>query len=143
MSDSLELTMLSEVEDTVDTRTHGYTSRVVVGRSEGTECLSFHVLHLAGFRIVFLFRLPEEPVHAVGDARRHVDIFEGSEVRKADLEIVGHTVLELVEESRLVELGCLEVDPVLEACIVTQRELLIELLLSYTVLSLERIKPVD
>ena len=43
------------------------------------------------------------PVHTVTDARSDVYVFEQGEIRQTDLEIVGHTVLHLVPESRLSE----------------------------------------
>ena len=76
-------------------------------------------LHLAGLLVVEAFPLVKEPVHTVGDARGEIYIFEQSEVRQAYLEVVGHTVLHLVPEARLVEFRCLEIDFVLECRIVS------------------------
>ena len=45
---------------------------------------------------------------------QRIDVFESREVRKTDLEVVCHTILELVPEAWLVELRGLEVDSVLE-----------------------------
>ena len=93
------------------------------------ECLSLDILHSSCVRIVFLFSLAEEPVHSIGDAWSDVYILECREVRQTDLEIMGHTVLELVPESRLVEFRSLEVDLVLEAGVITKGEFLIKFLL--------------
>ena len=51
-----------------------------------------------------------------------------------------HSILELVPESRLVELRSLEVDPVLEGSVITEREFFIPLFLPDSVFLLERIK---
>ena len=112
--------MFAEVHDTVQSGTHGYATRVIVGGSECTEHLSFHVFNLARVRIVYLLRVSEEPVHTIRHTRGDVDVFQEREVRKTDLEVVVHTVLELVPESWLVELGRLETDPVLERGVVTE-----------------------
>ena len=104
------------------------------------ESLAFDLLYLAGLRIVFLFNLLEIPVHSVLDTRSDIDVFECRKVRKSDLECMCHTVLEFVPESGFVEFGCLEVYPVLEGSIVTEGEFLIEFLLSYPMLPLERIE---
>ena len=100
----LKFPVLSEVEESVQTRTHGYASGVIVGGSESAEHLSFYVLYAACVGVVFFLGVPEEPVHAVAYTRGDVDVFEKSEVRQSDLEIMGHTVLELVPEARFVEL---------------------------------------
>ena len=140
MTDRLHLAMFSELEETVDSCTHRDTSGVVVRGSEMAECLAFDLLHLSGFRIIFLLYLLEVPVHSVLDTRGDIDVFECREVRKSDLECMCHTVLEFIPESGFVEFGCLEVYPVLEGSIVTEGEFLIEFLLSYPMLSLERIE---
>ena len=114
MSDRLYPSVLSEIEHTVNSSTHRNTSGVVVSGSECTECLALDIFNDSGFRIVFLFRLTEEPVHSVLHARSDVDVFECSEVRKSDLEIVSHSVLELIKKARLLEFRSLEIDPVLE-----------------------------
>mgnify|MGYP006315411611 FL=1 len=111
-----------------------------MGGTECSECLSFYVFYLACVRIIVLLGLPEEPVHAVADARSDVYVFQECEVRKSDLEVMRHSVLELVPESRLVEFGCLEVDPVLQRGVVSEGEFLVETLLAHSVLSLERIE---
>ena len=120
MSDGLQLAVFSEVEETIDTCTHRDASGVVMGRSEMSESLALDFFDHSGLRVIFLLDLSEIPVHSVLDTRCDVYVLEGCEVRKTDLEGVGHTVLELVPESRLVELGCLEVDPVLECSVVTE-----------------------
>ena len=132
--------MFTEVHDTVQSGTHGDATRVVVCGSKCTEHLSFHVFNLAGFGIVHLFRIAEEPVHAIRYARRDIDIFEEREVWKTDLEVVVHTVLELVPESWLVELGCLEADSVLKRGVVTEGELLIPFLLTDSDFLFERVE---
>ena len=114
MSDRLDLPMSSEIEHTIETRAHGYASGICLGDANGAECLAFNRFNLTKFGIIFFFGLAEEPVHAVLYTRCDVDILEGCEVRQANLEIMGHSVLELVEKSRLSEFGCLEVDSVLK-----------------------------
>ena len=88
--------------------------------SECAERLAFYVIHLASFRIIYFLCFPEEPVHSVTDTWRDVDILEQGEVRKSDLEVMRHTVLEFIPEARFVELRCLEVDLVLYGCVITQ-----------------------
>ena len=70
--------------------------------------------------------------------------FQESEVRKSYLEIMRHSVLELIPEFRTVEIEftCLEVDSVLKCCVVTEREFLIETFLADSVLPLERVESV-
>ena len=140
MSDGLQLSMHTEIEETIDSGTHGDTSRIVMGCSECTEHLALYILYLLSLIVIFLLRLPEEPVHSVADAWSDIDIFHQCEVRKTDREVMGHTVLELIPETWLVELRCLEVDSVLKRCVITKRELLIPLLLTYSVLLLEWVK---
>ena len=108
--------------------------------SECAERLAFYIFYLASVRVICLLGLSEEPVHSIADARSDVYVLEEREVRKSDLEVVCHAVLELVPESRLVELGSLEVDLVLQGGVVTEGELLVKTLLSDSVLSLERIE---
>ena len=134
--------MLSELEETIDTGTHGYTSGISMRSSEMAECATLYIFHLSCLRVIFLLVFPEIPVHSVLNARSHIDVLECREVRQTDLEIVGHSVLELIPESRLVELRCLEIYPVLESGVITERELLVELLLADPVLSLERVEAV-
>ena len=114
MSDSLYPSVLSEIEHTVNSSTHRNTSGVVVCCAERAESLALYVFYPVCLRVVFLFGLTEEPVHSISDARSDVDVFEGSEVRKSDLEIVSHSVLELIKKARLLEFRSLEIDPVLE-----------------------------
>ena len=143
MSDSLKFTMLSKIEYTIQTRTHGYTSGVVMSSSECAEHLSFDVFNLSRVRVIFLLSIPEEPVHTITYARCDVYVFEEREVRKTDLEIVGHTILELVPEAWLVELGGFEIDPVLQRCVISEGEFLIPLLLADPVLAFERVESAD
>ena len=104
MADCLQFTMLSKIEHTIESSTHGYVSGIVMCCSECSECLALDVFHHAGVRIVLLLRLAEEPVHTVAYTRRDVDVFEQGEVRKTNLEGVSHTILEFIKESRLIEL---------------------------------------
>ena len=140
MSDGLELSVFSEVEETIDTRVHGDASGVVMCGSECSECLCLNIFHHSCIRIVLLFCLAEEPVHTVGDTRCDIDVFQQCEIRKTDLEVVCHTILELVPEAWLVELRCLEVDPVLQRGVVAEGEFFVETLLTDSVLSFERIE---
>ena len=94
-----------------------------------SECAEYSALdilnaHFSSLRIYYslLLCLSEEPVHTVADARCDVDVFQESEVRKSDLEVMSHTILELVPEVRAVEIEftCLEIDPVLKRGVVTE-----------------------
>ena len=53
---------------------------------------------------------------------------------------MGHYVLEFVHESVFHKFRGLEIHLVLQRGVITEGELLIELLLTYTILSLERVK---
>ena len=81
------------------------------------------------------------PIHSVTDARSDIYILEEREIRQSNLEIVSHSVLELVRKSRLPEFLCLEVYLVLERRAITYREFFVKLFLSDTILFLERIYP--
>ena len=140
MSDRLHLPVLSKIEHTVESGTHRNTSGVVVCRSECTEHLAFYILYSSCIRIVLLLGLSEEPVHTVGHARSYIDVLHKREVRETDLEVMCHTILELVKQTRLFELAGLEADLVLQRGVVAEGELLIERLLSDSVLLLERIE---
>ena len=142
MSNGLQPSVPAKVEHTVETGTHGQASGICLRDSECSECLSFYVFDLSKFSIVLFFRLTEEPVHAVRYTWRDVYVLECSEVRETDLEIMGHSVLELVHKSRLAELRCLEADLVLERCVVSERELLVPFLLADSLFLLERIESV-
>ena len=69
--------------------------------------------HPVGFRIEFVVGLAEEPVLSVTYARREVQVLCQCEVRKTDLEVVCHTILELVHEAVFHEFRGLEADFVL------------------------------
>ena len=114
MSDGLKPTMFSEVEHTVESGAHRYASRVVVCGSESSERLSFDILHHSSVRIIDLLHVAEEPVHTIAYTWRDIYIFQQGKVRKSDLEIMVHAILELIKESRLVEFRRLEIDLVLE-----------------------------
>ena len=104
MPDCLYFTVLAEIEQTIEARAHGYASGICVGGTECAEHLALHVFHPSCLLIVYLVRGVEEPVHSVAYARGDVDVFEQGEVRQSNLEVVRHSVLHLVPESRLVEL---------------------------------------
>ncbi len=87
--------------------------------------------------IVGVFLLAEEPVLGVGHAGREADVLEKLEVRKADAEVVGHSVLHLVEEVGLAEIGGLEAYLVLQRGVVAEGYLFVEPLLADPVLPLE------
>ena len=140
MPDGLKLTVFAKVEQTVKSGIHRDASGVGVSCAKGSECLSFYVFYLSCVWVIFLFSLPEEPVHSIADARSYVYVFQQCEIRKSDLEVVSHTVLELVPESWLIELRCLEVDPVLQRGVVAEGEFFVETLLTDSVLSFERIE---
>ena len=120
MPDSLYLVGLAEIEHTVEPRTHGEASGICLGNAEVAELSSGMRLHLVGLRIELIFGLAEEPVLAVAHARGEIEIFRNGEVRQANLEVVRHAVLELVEEARLLQLRSLESDLVLEGRAVSQ-----------------------
>ena len=132
--------MFTEVEYTIQSGTHGDTAGVVMSSTECAEHLALNIFHHSRIGVIDLLCIPEEHVHAIGYTRGDVDVFQEGEVRKTDLEVVVHTVLELVPESRLVELRCLETDSVLERCAVTEREFLIPFLLTDSLLLLKRIE---
>ena len=140
MPDGLYFPVLPEIEETIEPRVCGKASGIVVRCPESPELAGINLLHLVSGRIVFSFSLSEEPVHAVADARREIDVFEQCECRQPYLEVVRHSVLELVQESRLVEFGGLEINLVLQRGAVSEREVLVELLLAHSVLLLERIE---
>ena len=84
----------------------------------------------------------EEPAHSVLDTRSDINVLECSEVRETDLEVMVHTVLELVHETWLTEFRCLEVDLVLQGSVVSEREFFIPFFLTDPYLLLERIESV-
>ena len=136
----LKLSVHSEVEKTVYAGTHGYASGIVMRGPECAEHLTFYIFDLTGIRIVDFLCISEEPVHSVSHTWRQIDVFEQCEVWQADLKIMGHTILELVPESGLVEFGSLEIDSVLKRGVISKRELLIPLFLADSVLQFERIE---
>ena len=141
MPDGLYLVGLSEIEHTVEPGAHGEASGVCLRNAEVAELSTGLCLHLVGLRIELIFGLAEEPVHSVADARSEIQVFRNGEIRQSDLEIMGHSVLEPVQEARLLEVGNLERHLVLEGGAVSEGELLVEFLLADSVLSLERIEP--
>ena len=104
------------------------------------ELLSHLHLHAVGLAVEIGLALAEEPVHAVAHARSDIKVLQKGEIRKLDGEVVGHTVLELVQETRLAELRRLEIDLVLQGRVVAQREFLVDAFLADPVLSLERVE---
>ncbi len=139
----LQLAVFPEIEESVDSCAHGYASGVIVRSPESAEGLALYVFHASCVRIIFLVGPAEEPVHAIAYRRRDIDIFEQGEIGQANLEIMAHAILELVQETRLVELRSLEAYLVLQGGVITEREFLIELLLADSVLLLEGIEPAD
>ena len=140
MTDRLQFSVHSEVEQTIDSGAGRDTSRVVVRRSECSEHLTLDIFYLSRLYIIFLLSVSEEPVHSVTYSWSNVDILHKGEVRKTDLEIVVHTVLELIPKSRLIEFRCLEVDSVLQRCTISERKLLEPLFFSDSMLELEWIE---
>ena len=65
------------------------------------ELLSHLHLHAVGLAVEIGLALAEEPVHAVAHARRDIKVLQKGEIRQLDGEVVGHAVLELVQETRL------------------------------------------
>ena len=140
MPDGLDLMRLSEIEHTVKPGAHGQATGVVLAYAECAELSGIMRFHPVRLRIVFIIGLPEEPVLAIAYTRCEVQILCKRKVRQTYLEVVSHSVLELVHESLLHELRRLEIDSVLQGRTVSEREFLIELFLSHAVLFLERIK---
>ena len=118
MTDRLQFSVHSEVEQTIDSGAGRDTSRVVVRRSECSEHLTLDIFYLSRLCIIFLLSVSEEPVHSVTYAWSDIDVFQQGEVRKTDLEVMCHTILEFVPESRLIELRGLEADPVLKRSVI-------------------------
>ena len=110
----LQLAVFPEIEESVDSCAHGYASGVIVRSPESAEGLALYVFHASCVRIIFLVGPAEEPVHAIAYRRRDIDIFEQGEIGQANLEIMAHAILELVQETRLVELRSLEAYLVLQ-----------------------------
>ena len=143
MTDCLDLVRAAEIEHTVQAGAHGKASGICLGDSECAELPAVLSLHLVGFRIEHIIRLAEEPVLAIADARGEIQVLGKREVRKPDLEIVCHSVLELVQEALFHELGRLEINLVLECCAVAEGEFLVEFLFADAVFLLERIESAD
>ena len=122
----LDLPVLSEIEKTVEARAGGDASGIRMRGSEFAELVAFDFFYFIRVGIVYLFRSPEKPVHAVADARSEVYVLEQGEIRQTDAETVGHSVLELVQKSRLVEFGCLEIYLVLQRGVVAERKFFIK-----------------
>ena len=122
----LDLVMLAEIEQTVETRAHRNASGICMRGSEGVEGparigdhgLCIHRVSISisnDHRIPVLvkrifqmaFSLAEMPVHSVAQARGEVQILEEGEARKADLEVVVHSGNQLIgqlgEETVLAE----------------------------------------
>ena len=116
MADSLDLSMLAEIEHAIDTGTQGHAAGVSMRYSERIERLSRVRHHLLGHHVLsFLVgnddRIPifiqhilqilpsfvEHPVHAVVDTGRDIDVLEQRKTGQADLESVGHTVIQLLQ----------------------------------------------
>ena len=137
----LDFPVPAEIEHTVKSGIHRQASGIVMGGAESAELAAFTFFHTVCLRVVIPFRLVEKPVHSVCNARSHIDILEQGKIRKAYLEIMRHTVLELVPETGLVEFGGLEIYLVLKSRAVSERELFIELFLADPVFPFERIEP--
>ena len=71
--------------------------------AQSAEHSAFTVLDGVGLLIEIGLLLVEEPVHSIGHGRSHVDILEQGEIRKTDLEIVRHTVVELFGKAWLTQ----------------------------------------
>ena len=72
----LHLTILSEVEHTIDSGTHTNGPGVVLRDAEGAELLAFHEFHPIRLFIIYGFAGPEEPVLAIRYRRSEVQILE-------------------------------------------------------------------
>ena len=141
MAYRLDLVALAEIEHTVKARAHTQASGICLRDSEFAEKPAVHLVQPAGLAVVGIVSLPEEPVHSVTYARGEVKILQKGKIREPNLEIVLHSVLELVREAFLAEFRGFEGYLVLERCAVAQGELLVELFLADAVLLLERIEP--
>ena len=141
MPDGLYLTVLAEIEQSVESGVCRDAPGVGVCGPECAELLSLYFFHGIRVGVIHPFRGVEKPVHAVAYARSEVYVLEEREVRQTDLEIVGHSVLELVQKSRLVELGSLEIHLVLYRGAVAERKLFVKLFLADPVFSFERVEP--
>ena len=143
MPDGLHPAGPSEIEHTIQSRAHRQAARIIMGHADRAELLAPDLFHLSCFFIVHEFRFPKEHVHTVGNGWRHLEVFEQGEVRQADLEVVGHAVLEPVRKAVLHEFGSLETDLVLQGGVIGERYLLVDAFLADPVLDLERIEPRD
>ena len=108
--------------------------------TEGAELFAHLGLHAVCLWIEIRLALAEKPVHAVTHIRGHIQVFEKSEIRQFYRKIMSHAILELVNKARFSELRGLEIDLVLDGCVVTQGEFLVETLFPDPVLDLERIE---
>ena len=144
MPDGLQFAALAELEHTVDAGVHGDAARIGLGDAERAELVAPDGLHLVGIGVVAAGLFPEEPVHAIADARGELQVFEERETGQADGEIVVHAVLHPVEHVAVeAELAGLERHLVLQGRTVAEGDLLVEALLADAVLPLERIEAVD
>ena len=139
----LELAVLAEVEQTVDSGIERKAEVVCLGKAECAERIG--ILCNSPFEpcIVILGGIREVPVHSVIDSRRSLYVSEHGKCRQADAEGVLHTVAHLFEEIRLSHLGTLEVDLVVEVGCVVEGNVFIEFPLSNHHLSLERVDSAD
>ena len=114
VSDCLQTLVLAEIEQSIEPCTHRNATGIGLANTKCSELFAdFSGRHTGSrhkFSLVVVFRFnelelrrTEMPVHSVTYARSDVYVFEQGEIRQTDLEIVGHTVLHLVPESRLSE----------------------------------------
>ena len=143
VGDGLDSSEFAKIVHTVEPRAHAQGSRVVVRGAEVSELFSHLGLYAAGLFVVEGFAGSEEPVHAVGNTGREIQVFEEGEGRQADAERMLHTVVQLVDKTEvlLVKVGQFEVDAVLQGGIVRERDLFVDAFLPDTVFLLERIEP--
>ena len=69
-----------------------------MGGSKCAEHLTLYIFDFSCVWIVFFLRVSEEPVHSIADTWCQVDILHEGEVWKTDLEVMGHTILDLGAE---------------------------------------------
>ena len=139
----LHLTVLAEIEHTVDTGAHRDGTGIVLSDAETAERLAFHHLYLVRLPVINRFTGSEKPVLFVADGRVEGEVLQELETWQAYIEVMAHSVLEFVGKARLIELLRLKADLVLERGVVAEGDFLPRLFLTHPVFLFERIKSAD
>ena len=143
MPDGLNAAVFAEIEHSINAGAHGNAAAIGLRDAEMGKLRTQLPFYLARLFIIITFIDAEIPILTVRNRGRKIQVAKQSEARQAYAEVMGHAIGELVIESFLSELRCLEIDFILKRSTVTEGDFFVKTLLSYAVFSFKGIESGD